>query len=204
MEPNVRGLKNTIRVVAYLNLAYFFVEFAVAQAIGSVSLFADSVDFLEDAFVNFLILFALGWSLRRRARVGTVLAGTLLVPGLFTLWTAWHKFQTNVPPEPLSLTAVGAGAFIVNFVCAYRLTRYRKHAGSMARAAFLSARNDVFANVAIVTAGFVTAFTHSIWPDLAVGIGIALINIGAAKEVYEAAREEHRSATLDAANEGTS
>jgi Co/Zn/Cd efflux system component len=46
--------------VAALNLAYFGVEFAVALKIGSVSLFADSVDFLEDAAVNFLITVALG------------------------------------------------------------------------------------------------------------------------------------------------
>jgi Co/Zn/Cd efflux system component len=42
-----------------LNLGYFGVEFAVALAIGSVSLLADSIDFLEDAAVNGLILVAL-------------------------------------------------------------------------------------------------------------------------------------------------
>nr|WP_272877223.1 cation transporter [Neoroseomonas eburnea] len=45
-----------------LNLGYLGVEFAVALSIGSVSLLADSVDFLEDAAVNFLIFAALGWS----------------------------------------------------------------------------------------------------------------------------------------------
>ena len=34
----------------------------MALAIGSVSLFADSVDFLEDTSVNFLIAIARGWS----------------------------------------------------------------------------------------------------------------------------------------------
>jgi Co/Zn/Cd efflux system component len=55
-------LRRVVRLVAVLNLSYFGVEFAVALAIGSVSLFADSIDFLEDASVNFLILAALGWS----------------------------------------------------------------------------------------------------------------------------------------------
>jgi Co/Zn/Cd efflux system component len=75
------------------NLAYFVVEFAVARRIGSVSLFADSVDFLEDASVNFLIVIALGWSTRNRARVGMALAAILLVPALALLWTAWQKFN---------------------------------------------------------------------------------------------------------------
>ncbi len=189
-----KGLRRAVKLVAILNLAYFGIEFAVAHAIGSVSLFADSVDFLEDASVNLLILIALGWSATRRARVGMVLAGILLIPGLAALWTAWQKFSIPVPPAPLPLSLAGAGAFIVNLSCAILLTRYRKHAGSMAKAAFLSARNDVLANVAIVGAGLMTVYNHSAWPDLIVGLGIALMNAGAAKEVYEAAREEHRTA----------
>jgi hypothetical protein len=39
------GLRGAVRIVAVLNLGYFGIEFAVAAAIGSVSLFADSVDF---------------------------------------------------------------------------------------------------------------------------------------------------------------
>jgi Co/Zn/Cd efflux system component len=178
-----------------LNLGYFGVEFAVAVAIGSVSLFADSIDFLEDASVNFLIFAALGWSTARRARVGMALAGILLIPGLATLWTAWDKFNMPVPPEPMPLTLAGAGAGAVNFACAYMLARYRTHGGSLTRAAFLSARNDVLANVAIVGVGLVTAFVwSSAWPDLIVGLGIALMNADAAREVWTAAREEHQAA----------
>jgi Co/Zn/Cd efflux system component len=79
------------RIVALLNLAYFLVEFAVALAIGSVSLFADSIDFLEDASVNLLIAVAIGWRARYRARLGMALAGVLLVPAVVALWTAWDK-----------------------------------------------------------------------------------------------------------------
>jgi Co/Zn/Cd efflux system component len=187
-------LRRAVRLVVILNLAYFGVEFGVARAIGSVSLFADSIDFLEDASINLLILVALGWSQRRRARVGMLLAGIILVPGMATLWTAWQKFLTPVPPAPVALSLTGAGAFAVNLTCALLLTRYRRHAASLTRAAFLSARNDVLANLAIVGAGLMTMYVLSAWPDLIVGLGIAAINAGAAKEVYEAAREEHRAA----------
>jgi Co/Zn/Cd efflux system component len=57
-------LRQAVCFVAIANLAYFGVEFAVALHIGSVALFADSIDFLEDASVNALILMALGWSAR--------------------------------------------------------------------------------------------------------------------------------------------
>ena len=61
-----RRLRRTVLAVAALNLGYFFVEIAVALAIGSVSLFADSVDFLEDTSINLLIFIALGWSTAAR------------------------------------------------------------------------------------------------------------------------------------------
>jgi hypothetical protein len=73
------SLRQTVLLVALLNLAYFGVEFGVALAIGSVSLFADSVDFLEDASINLLIAVGLGWSAANRARLGMVLAAVILV-----------------------------------------------------------------------------------------------------------------------------
>jgi Co/Zn/Cd efflux system component len=188
------NLRNVVLIVAALNLAYFGVEFAVALAIGSVSLFADSVDFLEDASVNFLIAIALGWSATNRARVGMALAGILLIPGLATLWTAWEKFLVLMPPAPLPLSLAGGGALVINLSCAFMLVRFRTHSGSLTRAAFLSARNDVLANIAIIAAGLVTAYTLSGWPDLIVGLGIAAMNADAAREVWSAAREEHREA----------
>ncbi len=188
------GLRSAVRLVAILNLAYFGIEFAVGVAIGSVSLFADSIDFLEDASVNFLILVALGWSTPRRARLGMALAGILLIPGLATAWTAWRKFLIPVPPAPVALSLAGAGALAVNLSCALMLTRYRHHAGSLTRAAFLSARNDALANVAIIGAGLTTIFVRSAWLDLIVGVGIALMNADAAREIYTTARSEHRTA----------
>src|SRR4051812_12439001 len=200
MQPNASSamtqplLRRVVAGVALANAAYFFVEFFVARRIGSVSLFADSIDFLEDAAVNFLIFAALGWSVRNRARAGMVLAAILLVPALALLWTAWQKFNAPTPPEPWLLSGTGLGALAVNLACAVVLARFRHHSGSLTRAAFLSARNDAFANIAIILAGLVTLLWRSGWPDLLVGLGIAIVNADAAKEVWLAARDEHRSA----------
>ncbi len=194
VDIQTSALRRVVTVVALANLAYFFVEFAVARRIGSVSLFADSIDFLEDASVNLLVLVALGWSVRRRAAVGMVLALLLLVPGIATAWMALRKFQAPVPPDELALTVTGLGALLVNLSCAFMLARVRNVAGSLSRAAFLSARNDAFANLAIIAAGVVTFVSASAWPDLIVGVGIFLLNLDAAREVFEAARREASSA----------
>lgn len=189
-------LRRVILVVALANLAYFFFEFSVAKRIGSVSLFADSIDFIEDAAINLLIVTALGWSVRKRARVGMLLACVILVPGVALLWTTGQKLMAPIPPEPWSLSGTGLGALAVNLSCALLLTKFRHHSGSLTKAAFLSARNDVLANLAIIAAGLVTLRWPSVWPDLIVGLGIFAMNANAAMTVWKVARAEHTSAEL--------
>jgi Co/Zn/Cd efflux system component len=183
-------LRRAVAIVAGANIAYFGVEFAMARHLGSVSLFADSVDFLEDTAVNLLILVALSWPARRRARMGMLLALLLLVPGIATFWTAWQKFMMPVAPEPLLLSLTGFGALAVNLGCALLLVRFRARSGSLTAAAFLSARNDALGNLAVIAAAIVSLFWRSGWPDLLVGLGIAAMNADAAKEIWEAARRE--------------
>lgn len=195
------GLRPVVARVAALNLSYFGIEIAVALAIGSVALIADSLDFLEDAAINLLIFAGLGWSVRNRARLGTLLAGILLVPGLATAWAAYEKFSDFTAPTPVPLTLTGLGALGVNLACALMLARHRDGHGSLTRAAYLSARNDVAANVAIIVAGLVTALTLSPWPDLVAAAGIAVLNADSAFDVLKAARREWRAAAEDAASQ---
>ena len=184
------NLKKTVIIVASLNLMYFFYEFSIARKIGSVSLFADSIDFLEDTAVNILILLAFGWSIKTRVKLGYVFSGLLLIPGIAVLSVAWDKFQNPVTPESLSLGLTALGALVVNVFCAYLLSRFRKSKESLTKAAYLSARNDAFANVAIISASVISLFWTSGWPDLIVGIGILLLNLDSATEVLEASRKE--------------
>lgn len=200
-DPRVKTLNpdlaSVVKFVAFSNLAYFGVEFAVALSIKSVSLFADSVDFLEDMAINLLILMALNWSPRARSRIGILLGAVILAPSLAGLWTAYQKLIVPTPPSAVPLSVTGFGALIVNFTCAMRLAAHRNASGSLTKAAFLSARNDVFANVAIMAAGLVTLGWRTAWPDLAVGVVIGLLNAGAAWEIFKAARSEARPSDIE-------
>ena len=189
------ALRRTALVVAALNLAYFVVEIVASRRIGSVALYADSADFLEDAAVNALIVVALGWTLAARARLGFVLAGIALIPALAALWTALQKFLHGGVPHAETLGLVGLGALVVNLSCAALLARRRGDGGSLGRAAFLTARNDALGNVLVIAAGVVTGlWWRSYWPDLIAGALLFLLNLDAAKDVFEAARGEHEEA----------
>lgn len=189
-----RTLRRVVLLAAGLNLAYFGVEATVARLIGSVALLADSVDFLEDTAVNLLIVLALGWPLQRRAAAGKVMAGIILVPAVAAAWAAFVKAGDPAPPDPLRLALTAGGAALVNLVCSLLLVRVRHHGGSMTSAAFLTARNDVIVNLAIIAMGLVTVWTRSGWPDIVLGVVIVLVNVTAAKEVWEVATEEQLAA----------
>ncbi len=194
MDAPDAGLRRAVLVVAILNGAYFGIEFAVALAIGSVSLLADSVDFLEDASVNLLIFFAVAWAARTRSVVGRGLAVLILVPAVATIWIAVAKILDPQPPEVVPLSLAAAGALAINLLSAVLLVRHRHHAGSLPKAAWLSARNDALANIAIIGAALVTLVWSSGWPDIVVGIGIGLLNADAARAVWLAARAERLDA----------
>lgn len=187
-------LRRTVLLVAGLNGAGFVLEALVALAIGSVALVADSVDFLEDTSVNLLIALALGWPLARRAVAGRVMAGVILVPALAAAWQAAQKIGDPAPPDPVALALTALGAALVNGVCALLLVRVRHHGGSMGRAAWLSARNDVLVNLAVVLMAGVTAWTASGWPDIVLGVAIVVLNATAAWEVWRLAGEERLAA----------
>jgi Co/Zn/Cd efflux system component len=180
----VSSIRNVVRIVAIANLSYFALEFIFAIRIGSVSLFADSIDFLEDASVNILIFVALGWSLAARRRLSRFFALLLLVPAISVIITTIYKINNPTVPSGPAITTVAVGALIVNFTCAFLLAKFRENQQSLVMAAYLSARNDALANLAIITAGIVTAFWLSPVPDLVVGITIGMLNADAALKVW--------------------
>ena len=180
----------SVLFVAFANLTYFFVEFIAANTIHSSSLFADSIDFLEDASINILIFLALGWSIKNKAKLGKCLAVILVIPALAFLYTIWQKFNMPSVPDPSILSLTGFGALLVNLTCTFILMRFRNYQGSLTRAAFLSARNDALANTGIIIAGLIGYIWVSMWPDLIVGFLIMAINLDAAKEIWEAS-ESH-------------
>jgi Co/Zn/Cd efflux system component len=194
MSLPTNSFRRAVSLVAILNLAYFGVEFIVAINIGSVSLFADSIDFLQDTVNSLLILVALGWDAHKRSHIGMLLSGFLLIPGIATLWMAWNKIGLPIPPDPMSLSLTGAGALMVNVLCTFILIAFKHHKSSLAKMAYLSARNDAIASISIIVAGITTAIMPSVWPDVIVGLGIFAINLGAAREIFLTAKREHADA----------
>lgn len=183
-------LRIAIVAVAALNALYCVVEFAVAVSIGSASLLADSVDFFEDAAINTLVLLSLSWPLARRVKLARVLSGVILIPAAAALWTIAAKIMKPLVPSTAPLTMTALGALAVNLVCAALLVTARRKHGSTVMAAWLAARNDALANIAIVLAAALTFVVPTGWFDIVVAAGIIAINADAAIKVWRASNRE--------------
>lgn len=189
----IDSFKKAVFFVAILNLLYFFVEFIVALNIRSVSLLADSIDFIEDASINFLIFFAVSLTTIKKARISILLSIIMLLPGITALWAIWQQIIHQEPPAPVELSTVAFGALIINCLCTLILMKFRNYSGSLTKAAFLSARNDALANISIIFTGIITILYPSIWPDILVGLFIAYIRAESALVIFKNATKELKS-----------
>lgn len=183
-------VRRKVLIIALINAIYFVIEFYFGRKFNSVSLISDSVDFLEDASINLLIAFAIGWSLRKRIVTSYILAGLLLIPGVAFLWNAIDQVLTPEIPDGTGMGIVAFGALLVNLSCAFLIAEHRDHQGGLVKAAYYSARNDAIANVLIIGTGLLTLIYPSMIPDLVIGIIIFGLNASAAKKVFLAAKKE--------------
>jgi Co/Zn/Cd efflux system component len=185
------GIGRALLWVSFLSFSYFLFEFFFALAIDSVSLLADSLDFLEDGFITLLVFLSLRWSVRVRARIGRFFAIIILVPSIWTAIQAFEKSLNPREPEVLSMILVAVGAAVMTIICAAILFRVRSLGGPLVKDAWIVTRNDVGINFAIVLMGFVTYFwIQNGWPDILLGVVILLLNGSAAWTIWKTAHLE--------------
>lgn len=181
--------RRAVLTVVVLNLGFGMVELIGGFLADSQALKADSLDFIGDGSISLLGLFALAWSARARARVAGsqgLFLGTL---GFGVIaFAVWRAVNATAPNAEL-MGAIGVIALIVNVGSALLLSRFREGDANV-RAIWLFSRNDALANVAVIIAAGLVAWTRSAWPDLAVAGVIALLFLHSAYEIVTNARRE--------------
>ncbi len=176
-------------IALLVNLAMFAVEIGAGLKAGSVSLLADSLDFLGDSANYAISLWVLGMALTWRARAAQFKAVSMLLFGLAVLGMAlWHWWQGEVPNAP-TMGVVGTLALLANLVVAVLLYAYREGDSNM-RSVWLCTRNDAVGNLAVLAAALGVFGTGSAWPDLIVASIMAALAISAAIQVLRQADGE--------------
>ena len=85
---------------------------------------------------------------------------------------------------------IGVAALAVNITAALVLRPFREGGDTQARAIWLFSRNDALANIAVIVAAGLVAWTGQAWPDLAVAAGIAILFLHSAIEIIRDSKRD--------------
>lgn len=158
----------TLKVLLVINAAMFVVELAAGWIADSTGLIADSLDMLADALVYGLSLYAVGRSATTKLKAAHVsgLFQSLLAVGV--LLEVVRRLARGSEPEAPAMIAISLLALAANVGCLLLIAGHR-HGGAHMKASWIFSTNDVLANVGVIVAGALVAWTGSRFPDLLIG-----------------------------------
>ncbi len=177
----------TLKAVLAINVTMFLVELAAGLLASSTALLADSLDMLGDTLVYGFSLYVLARNDAWKAISALIKGGIMALFGCFVLAQAGYKLLQPQVPEYQTISLIGLLALAANAVCLALLWRHRAEDINM-RSVWICSRNDIFANVSVLVAGFGVWLVQSQWPDLVVGLAIAVLFLRSAFHVIKDAR----------------
>ena len=175
----LRGRQGSIlKIVLGINAVMFIVELIAGLLGHSVSLVADSLDMLGDAFSLYVIAGSPAMKARAALLKGVIMASF----GFFVLVQAIYRIAYPQLPVFEAIGAIGLLALTANSTCFSLLWRHRADDINMS-SVWLCSRNDIIANISVLFAALGVWFTHSAWPDILVGIALAALFLRSALHV---------------------
>jgi cation diffusion facilitator family transporter len=178
--------RRTLKAVLAINLGMFFVELAMGLFSGSTALVGDSLDMLGDALVCGFSLYIVTRSNAWKAISAMIKGGIMGISGLLALAYAGYKFLHQEIPHYQTISLIALLALLANSLCLLLLRRHRQEDINM-RSVWLCSRNDMIANLAVLWAALSVWLTKLQWPDLIVGIGIAILFLRSAFHIIREA-----------------
>ena len=182
--------RRALWIVVLLNLGFGLVEIVGGFFACSQALKADALDFLGDGSITFVGLLALSWAERTRARVALTQGCFLAALGLGVIGAAIWRSMYAITPEAELMGGLGVAGLVVNISAAVALLPFRDGVDANARAIWLFSRNDALANIAVIIAAGLVAWSKSASPDLVVAAIIALLFLHSAWEIIRSALAE--------------
>ena len=173
-------------IVLFINAVMFLVEGGAGLLAHSTSLLADALDMFGDALVYGFSLFVLARSARWQAGAALAKGGFMLVFGLGVLGEAVYKMLHPIMPGVETMGLIGGLALVANLVCFFMLYKHRSDNLNMS-STWLCSRNDLIANLGVLLAAAGSYLLYSRWPDILVGVLIAIVFLHSAWSVIRQA-----------------
>lgn len=179
--------------VLFVNLVMFVIEFGAGIRADSVSLTGDSLDMLGDALIYAFSLYVINKSSKAQAGSAFFKGIIMFLFAIVVFARASYQLFTGATPEATIMSTVGVVALLANLFCLLLLTRHREDNLNMS-SVWLCSRNDIIANVSVLVAAGLVFITHSVLPDLAVGLLLTFVFAKSAGKVLSQSWREMQQA----------
>ncbi|HBQ20642.1 MAG: hypothetical protein A2Z91_07910 [Deltaproteobacteria bacterium GWA2_38_16] len=170
----IKKLKWILYAVFLINAGMFLVELISGLIANSSALKADSLDMFGDALVYGLSLFVLSKNHKIQARASVIKGLIMFLFGLYVFGEAFHKIIHPIVPTAQTISLIGILALMANMLCFVLLTKHKDKNINL-KSSWICSRNDLYGNVSVIGAGILVGYFNSMWPDIIVGLGIAVL-----------------------------
>ena len=161
-------------ILLALNAVMFVVELGAGIWARSAGLVADAMDMFADAAVYGVALYAVGRAARYTLGAARLAGGLQLVLALGALAEVVRRIVGDATPEPIGMMGIALLALAANVACLVLIARHRE-GGVHMKASYIFSANDVVANLGVIVAGVLVAWTGSAWPDWIIGLVIGAV-----------------------------
>ena len=167
-----------------INGIMFVVEIVVGWRAQSTGLIADSLDMFADAAVYGVALYAVGHSARIKLRAAHFAGWLQVILALGALSEVVRRFVFGSDPHSSLMMSFGLVALAANVLCLLLIAQHRE-GGAHMKASWIFSANDVIANLGVILAGGLVAWSGSRYPDLIIGFIIAGIVLNGARRILQ-------------------
>lgn len=187
-----------MRQLLVINGLMGIVEATTGWISSSAGLLADSLDMFADAAVYGIALYVVGRGLRSKVRAALVSGLVQLGLGGLVLADVIRRFAAGEQPLSAVMFVVSLLALIANTLCVALIDKHR-HGDVHMRASWIFTANDALANLGVMAAGIAVHVTGSRYPDLLIGLVVAIMVIYGGVRIVADARGSFRTLSEAAA-----
>ena len=167
-----------------INGIMFVIEITIGWWAQSTGLIADSLDMFADAAVYGVALYAVGRSTRLKLRSAHFSGWLQLMLAFGALSEVVRLFMFGSEPASVLMMSMGLAALAANVLCLVLIAKSRNRGAHM-KASWIFSANDVIANLGVILAGGLVAWTGSRYPDLVIGLIIGVVVLNGARRILQ-------------------
>lgn len=190
-EPKTEQERRALFRALLLNLGLSAALAVAGVFSNSSALLANALDNASDAAVYALSLYATTHGARWKVRAAQLSGVMLLIVAAVVIVDVVRRFITGAVPTGLAIMAMALVAAVVNVYCLRLLSAHR--AGDVnLRATWTFSVNDLLSNLGALTAGGLVIALGRAWPDLVIGLCVAVVVAKGGVDILRDARRTRR------------